>query len=164
MEVLQNNVRMNPDYSPHQKPESTPVHVEYTVDMSEYGFLKIEVLIWSCVKYRFRLEVTSTIKLTVSLIYDFKCNLMQMFHEFLNNLYFLLQGFCPEPSGIDNAVRSAPSTQYEVGTNVTYTCDQCYTGGGTSTCECNRKWSPVEECSSELFELKTIQMFHINLA
>ena len=46
---------------------------------------------------------------------------------------------------MDNAVKSVPP-QYEVGSTVTYTCDQCNTGGGTSTCECNREWSPVEEC------------------
>ena len=46
-------------------------------------------------------------------------------------------------------MRTVPDTQYEVGTNVAYTCDECYIGGGTSTCECDRHWSPVRECISE---------------
>ena len=50
---------------------------------------------------------------------------------------------------MDNAVRAVPNTQYEVGATITYTCNQCYTGGGTSTCQCNREWSPVEKCISE---------------
>ena len=62
---------------------------------------------------------------------------------------FSILGSCPEPEEMDNAVRSVPDThQYIVGTNITYTCDQCYTGGGTSTCQCNTEWSPVLACTS----------------
>ena len=46
-------------------------------------------------------------------------------------------GFCNEPKDIDNAVRSVPGTQYKAGTRITYTYDECYTGGGTSICQCN---------------------------
>ena len=64
-------------------------------------------------------------------------------------------GYCPEPEHLDNAVRTVPNTQYEVGTNVTYKCDECHTGGGTSTCQCNRTWSHPLECASE-FEVKNL--------
>ena len=47
---------------------------------------------------------------------------------------------------MDNAARTVPDTQYEVGTNVTYTCDECYEGGGISTCQCDGEWTPVPEC------------------
>ena len=70
-------------------------------------------------------------------------------------LYFVKQkvclhlGFCSEPKAIDNAVRSVPDSQYKVGTTITYTCNKCYTGGGTSTCGCSREWSVVPQCSGE---------------
>ena len=67
----------------------------------------------------------------------------------VNEITFCIAGFCPEPKEMDNAVRTVPNTQYDVGTNVTYTCDECYTGGGTSTCQCNREWTPVEKCLSQ---------------
>ena len=60
---------------------------------------------------------------------------------------FFSSGFCPEPE-IDFAKISVPDVYYEVGTNITYTFDRCYTGGGTSTCQCDRTWSPAE-CKSE---------------
>ena len=59
-----------------------------------------------------------------------------------------ISGFCPQPEEMDNAIKSVPP-QYEVGATITYTCDKCYTGGGTFTCQCNREWSPVEKCTSE---------------
>ena len=49
---------------------------------------------------------------------------------------------------MDNAVKSVPR-DYEVGTNIQYTCDQCYSGGGTSSCQCDRTWSPVQKCTSQ---------------
>ena len=59
-------------------------------------------------------------------------------------------GFCNEPNDIDNAVRSVPSSQYKSGTRITYTCDECYSGGGTSICQCNDlQWSPVPNCTSK---------------
>ena len=82
MEAQLKNVLLSQEYSLHQRPESTPVHVEYTVDTSEYGFLKIEVLTWSYVRCRFRVEVTNTIELSV--YFDVESNLMKIlrgFHE-----------------------------------------------------------------------------------
>ena len=67
----------------------------------------------------------------------------------LTSIIFHMTGLCPEPEEMDNAVRTVPNTQYYEGINVTYTCDQCYTGGDTSTCQCNREWSPVQKCISE---------------
>ena len=64
---------------------------------------------------------------------------------FNNDEITSISGFCPEPEEMDNAVKSVPP-QYEVGTRISYTCDQCYTGGGTSTCQCNKEWSPVQKC------------------
>ena len=61
------------------------------------------------------------------------------------NVFSTIPGICPEPEEMENAVKSVPP-QYEVGAKISYTCDQCYTGGGTSTCQCNREWSPVEKC------------------
>ena len=61
----------------------------------------------------------------------------------------LLVEFCPEPETIENAIRSVPKSPYKVGTNITYMCDRCYTGGGISTCQCNGEWSPVECTSSK---------------
>ena len=49
---------------------------------------------------------------------------------------------------MENAVKSV-HPQYDVGTKVTYTCGQCYIGGGTSTCQCDREWSHVQKCNSE---------------
>ena len=66
-----------------------------------------------------------------------------------NTLLFSVSGYCPGPGTIENTEISAPYTQYVVGTNITFTCDECYTGGGTSTCQCNGEWSPVPECSSK---------------
>ena len=48
--------------------------------------------------------------------------------------------------------------RYESGTNVTYTCEGCYTGGGISTCQCE-KWSNVTECSGK-FTINAIQQYH----
>ena len=60
------------------------------------------------------------------------------------------------PGTTDNAEISAPYIQYVVGTNITFTCDEYYTGGGISTCQCNGEWSSVPECSSK-YEVKTKQ-------
>ena len=80
MEVQLKNVLLSQMHSIRQKPEFTRVPVEYTVDTSEYGILQIAVLICSCVKYKFRLEVTNTIKLTVT--HDVESTLMKILHDF----------------------------------------------------------------------------------
>ena len=57
---------------------------------------------------------------------------------------------CPEPEELDSAVKTVSDTSYRFGTNVTYTCDEFYTGGGVSTCQRNdATWSPVENCTSK---------------
>ena len=60
-----------------------------------------------------------------------------------------ISGNCPAPKDMENALEAVQSTQYESGTDVTYTCDECYMGGGISTCQCDGTWSPVENCTSK---------------
>ena len=80
----------------------------------------------------------------------------------LNEVPFSSLGFsgvCSEPKAMKNAVRTVANrkhkagtritsildTEYETGTEVTYTCDQCFKGGGISTCQCNGEWSAVPD-------------------
>ena len=54
---------------------------------------------------------------------------------------------CSDPGDIPNAQRSGTAGSYPVNSQVAYTCNQCYTGGGAITCQTNREWSQRPSCS-----------------
>lgn len=56
-------------------------------------------------------------------------------------------GTCNEPGGRPFSTRTGALFPYHVGDEVTYTCDSCYTGGGTITCLNNGRWSGDVACS-----------------
>ena len=56
---------------------------------------------------------------------------------------------CPVPEELDNATMTVSDKSYSFGSNITYTCNECYTGGGVSMCEDNATWSSVPECISK---------------
>ena len=63
---------------------------------------------------------------------------------------FLYVSGCHIPEELENAVKTVFNTSYRFGTNVTYTCDECYTGGGISTCQANdAQWSSVPKCTGK---------------
>ena len=55
---------------------------------------------------------------------------------------------CGEPPVIPNANRFGSVTE------VTYECDECYTGGGSATCR-NGEWSHTGRCDSKLMNFAT---------
>ena len=65
--------------------------------------------------------------------------------------YFSFVVECGDPGGIDNAVRGASSWPYTVGTAFAYTCESCYTGGGSITCQENGQWTQKPTCTGEIF-------------
>ena len=129
------NVLLNQTHSIRQKPECTRVNVECSVDMFEYVMNEIQEITWNYVKYKFNPEV--------KYFYNQHLSTVKNKIWFLNMRHNYILGFCSEPQAIEHAVRSAPSSRYKIGTTITYTCDKCYTGGGTSTCQCSTDWSFV---------------------
>ena len=66
----------------------------------------------------------------------------------MSTLSFLLPA-CSVPGNVPNAQRERKSPPYLVGTTIAYTCDECFTGDGTITCEPSRRWSQLPTCTSE---------------
>ena len=58
MEVHHSNAPMNHKLSVAQKPESTLVQTESTADISESAMLQINGSIYSCVRFRSKVEVS----------------------------------------------------------------------------------------------------------
>ncbi len=65
---------------------------------------------------------------------------------FVLTLMILDLGVCPEPGGEPNAARSGAVFPYHPGDTVTYSCSNCYTGGGTIKCD-GKSWSGNMSCS-----------------
>ncbi len=68
------------------------------------------------------------------------------------NWFFLDTYFsdhCPEPGGLSHAVRSGDVYPYEAGSTITYTCNDCYDGGGDIECQRNGFWTMKTDCTSE---------------
>ena len=66
-------------------------------------------------------------------------------------LFLLLNAIeCSDPGGVDNSVRSAANWPYTVNTQFTYTCNKCYTGSGTITCQSDGTWSQKPQCKGLL--------------
>ena len=58
---------------------------------------------------------------------------------------------CRDPGGIPNSERSQTTGPYRVGSQVTYTCNSCYEGGGTINCQSNNEWSQFPSCNCRCF-------------
>ena len=59
---------------------------------------------------------------------------------------------CDDPGTIPNAERGA--VLLSVNSQVTYTCKDCYTGGGVITCQANGQWTPLPACTR--MDLKSV--------
>ena len=57
---------------------------------------------------------------------------------------------CQDPGQVANAIRSGTAGPYPINSQVTYTCNNCFFGGGTITCQPNGQWTQTVQCSSKL--------------
>ena len=63
-------------------------------------------------------------------------------------LFYLLVVTCGDPGSVQNAQRQV--INFNVGSRATYTCTNCYIGGGALTCQGNGQWSqPRPTCNCE---------------
>ena len=60
---------------------------------------------------------------------------------------------CPGPGGIAHAARSETHWPLSVGAKATYTCNPCYTGGGTITCQRNGQWTQKPTCTGKILHI-----------
>ena len=57
---------------------------------------------------------------------------------------------CQDPGQVADSVRSGSVGPYPINSRVTYTCNNCYVGGGTITCQPNGQWTQTVVCRSKL--------------
>ncbi len=54
---------------------------------------------------------------------------------------------CPDPGGVIHARRSGALFPYQEDDEIQYTCDPCFSGGGTITCQRGGQWSGSVVCA-----------------
>ena len=66
--------------------------------------------------------------------------------------FHVLTVTCQVPSVVPNSIRSRPQvTSFDQGDTVTYTCNPCFTGGGTITCLASGQWTQTTFCTGEIY-------------